>query len=72
MKVWRAMKSSGLAIYAASMQYTDEVEVVSRGSTRSLASATWGNWLLAPGAGKDYISSAYKVGGLLASDIFLF
>ncbi len=69
-KVWRAMKISGKAIYAASMQYTDEVEVVSRGSPRSLESATWGNRLLASGAGKDYISSAYKVGGFLASDIY--
>ncbi len=36
----------------------------------SLASATWGNRLWASGVGKDYIRSACKVDGLLASDIY--
>ncbi len=37
----RAMNSKRLAVFAASMQGTDELKVVSRGTPRSRTSVTW-------------------------------
>ncbi len=37
----RAMKSNCLAVFAASLQCTDEVKVVARGTPRSQTSVTW-------------------------------
>ncbi len=45
------MKINRLAVFAASLQYTDEVKVVSTGTVRTLA--TWGIWWLASAAEKD-------------------
>ncbi len=37
----RTMSSKRLAVFAASMQWTDAVKVVSRGTPRSRTSVTW-------------------------------
>ncbi len=37
------MNSKRLAVFAASMQWADEVKVVSRGTPRSRTSVTWGS-----------------------------
>ncbi len=36
------MNSNRIAVFAASLQWTDAVKVVSRGTPRSRASVTWG------------------------------
>ncbi len=49
---WRSMTSNRLAVIAASLQCTDEVKVVSRGTPRSRTSVTWGIWWLVSAAEK--------------------
>ncbi len=49
----RTMKSNRLAVFAASLQCTDEVNVVSRGTPRSRTSVTWGIWWSVSAAEKD-------------------
>ncbi len=49
----RTMKINQLAVFAAPLQCTDEVKVVSRGTPRSRTSVTWGIWWLASAAEKD-------------------
>ncbi len=47
------MESNHLAVFAASLQFTDEVKVVSRGAPRSRTSVTWGIWWSASASEKD-------------------
>ncbi len=47
------MKSNRLAVFAASLQCTDELKVVSMGNARSRTSVTWGIWRLTSAAEKD-------------------
>ncbi len=47
------MKNHCLTVFTVSLQYTDEVKVVSRGTPRSRTSVTWGIWWLVSAAEKD-------------------
>ncbi len=47
------MKINCLAVFAVSLQCTDEVKVVSRGTPRSRMSVTLGIWWLASAAKED-------------------
>ncbi len=47
------MKSNRLAVFASSLQCTDEVKGVLKGTPRSRTSVTWGIWWLASAAEKD-------------------
>ncbi len=52
-KVAGPYKSNRLAIFLASLQCTDEVKGMSRGTPRSWTSVTWGIWWLASAAEID-------------------
>ncbi len=52
-KYLRTMKSNRLAVFAASLQYTDEVKVVLRGTPMFRTSVTWGIWRLVCAGEKD-------------------
>ncbi len=49
----QTMKNNRIVVFAASLQCTDKVKVVSRGTPRSRASVTWGIWCLASAVEND-------------------
>ncbi len=47
------MNNTRLAVFAASLQCTDKMKVMPRGTPKSRSSMTWGIWWLASSAEKD-------------------
>ncbi len=53
LKDLRTMKSNHLAVFVASLQCTDEVKVLSRGTPRFRTLVFWGTWRSASASEKD-------------------